>query len=104
MGEWVEVAGLDEIGDGGLHAMVGEDEVLLVRCKNKVFAVGYLCSHQDMELEGGHCEADGWVCPHHGARFDLKSGKALSMPAVEGIPTYPVKVEGGRVFIRESQP
>jgi len=104
MAEWIEVAGLDEIGEGGMHALVGDDEVLLVRRGNEVFAIGYLCSHQDMELEGGHCEGDGWVCPHHGARFDLKSGAALSMPAVEPIPSYEVKIEGGRVFIQEPQP
>ena len=103
MAEWIEVAGLDEIGEGGMHALVGDDEVLLVRRGNEVFAIGYLCSHQDMELEGGHCEGDGWVCPHHGARFDLKNGAALSMPAVEPIPSYEVKVENGRVFIKEPQ-
>lgn len=104
MGEWTEVAGVDEIGEGGMRALVGEEEILLVRREDEVFAMGYLCSHQDMELEGGHCEDESWVCPHHGARFALKTGAALSMPAVEPIPTYEVKVEQGRVFIREPRP
>jgi 3-phenylpropionate/trans-cinnamate dioxygenase ferredoxin subunit len=38
-------------------------------------------------------------CPRHGARFDLRSGKALSLPAVVDIPAYPVRVEGNEIQI-----
>ncbi|MCK5318339.1 MAG: nitrite reductase (NAD(P)H) small subunit, partial [Anaerolineales bacterium] len=39
------------------------------------------------------------VCPRHGAHFDLRTGKALTLPAVVDIPAYPVRVEGGEVLI-----
>jgi len=103
MGNWVQAAKLDEIGPGGKHVLLGDEEILLVRRGDEVFALGYLCSHQDMELEGGEVDGDGWVCPHHGARFALDSGEALSMPAFEPVPTFPVKVEAGVVFIEETR-
>ncbi len=101
---FVEVASIDEIGPEGRHAIVGDEEVLLIRHEDKVYALGYLCSHQDMELEGGHVEDGGWTCPHHGARFALETGEALAMPAFEGVPTYEVKVDGGKVFVKEPVP
>ena len=101
MGEWIEVMGVEDIAADGSYAVLGEEEILLVRQGDTVYALGYLCSHQDKELQGGECEGGAWICPHHGARFDLKTGAALSMPAVEPIPSYEVKVEKGRVFVRE---
>ena len=98
------VAALDDIGPEGLRVVTGGEEVLLVRRGEEVFALGYLCSHQDMELEGGHLEGDAWVCPHHGARFNVATGEALSMPAIEAIATREVRIVGGKVFLKESQP
>ncbi len=104
MAEWVEIAKLEEIGPGGRRALLGEEEILLVRQGDTVYGLSYLCSHQDMELEGGYAEGDAWVCPHHGARFSLKTGEALAMPAVEPVRSYPVKVESGKVFMQEPAP
>jgi 3-phenylpropionate/trans-cinnamate dioxygenase ferredoxin subunit len=103
MGEWIRVADLDDIGEGGLYVWVGNEEVLLVRHGEEVRAIGYLCSHQEMELEGGHLEGDSWVCPHHGARFDLRTGEALTMPAIEPVPVFEVKVEEGKVLVKEPE-
>jgi 3-phenylpropionate/trans-cinnamate dioxygenase ferredoxin subunit len=103
MSNWVRVATLDAIPPQGTRVLLGEEEILLVRRGESVYALGYLCSHQDMELEGGQMEGDSWVCPHHGARFSLATGEALSMPAVEAIPRYDVEVREGSVFVRESR-
>jgi nitrite reductase/ring-hydroxylating ferredoxin subunit len=104
MGDWIEVAAMEDIGEGGKLVVVGEEEILLVRRGSEVFALGYLCSHQDKELEGGQCAGDAWICPHHGARFDLRTGAALSMPAIEAVPRYEVKTEGGDVFVKGLKP
>lgn len=100
MAEWVKVMELDAIPAEGAYALAGEEEILLVRDGQQVFAIAYLCSHQDMELEGGHREGGTWACPHHGARFDLRTGEAVSMPAVDPISVYPVRVEDGWVHVR----
>jgi 3-phenylpropionate/trans-cinnamate dioxygenase ferredoxin component len=99
MSDWVKVANAEDIGPEGKYALLGDEEILLVRQGEKVYALAYLCSHQDMEMEGGHCEGDGWVCPHHGARFSLETGEALSMPAIEPVKRFDVKVEAGEVFV-----
>lgn len=101
MGEWARVAALEDIPPTGLRVLLGEEEVLLVRVGGEVFAIGYLCSHQDMELEGGRLEGFEWGCPHHGAHFDVRTGEALTMPAVDPVKTFEAKVEGGEVFLKE---
>ena len=101
---FVEVASIGDIGPEGRRAVVGGEEILLIRNGDKVHALGYLCSHQDMELEGGHVENGSWVCPHHGARFALATGEAVAMPAFEAVPSYEVKIEGDRVFVKEPTP
>jgi 3-phenylpropionate/trans-cinnamate dioxygenase ferredoxin component len=101
MSDWVKVAKAGDIGPAGLYALLGDEEILLVRKGESVYALAYLCSHQDMEMEGGHCEDDGWVCPHHGARFSLETGEALSMPAIEPVKRFDVKVEEGEVYLKE---
>jgi 3-phenylpropionate/trans-cinnamate dioxygenase ferredoxin subunit len=98
--DWYEVANLDEIPPTGLEVLAGEESVLLFRDGDAVRALAALCSHQDMELAGGCLEDGAWVCPHHGARFNAATGEALSMPAVEPVATFEVKLEGTRVFVR----
>ena len=101
MSEWKDVASVEEIGPSGLEVMAGEEAVLLLRDGGEVRALGALCSHQEMGLAGGRLEEGAWVCPHHGARFCARTGEALSMPAVEPVPAFEVKVEGGRVLVKE---
>jgi 3-phenylpropionate/trans-cinnamate dioxygenase ferredoxin component len=101
MSNFVRVAKKSEIEDLGLKVMVGGEEVLLIKKGEQVFAFTNTCSHQEMELRGGNIEGDAWVCPHHGARFELATGRAVSMPAVEDIQTYNVKCEGDEVFVEE---
>ena len=102
MTNWVKVAKVEEVPQQGMRVLLGEEEVLLVKKEKDVFAIGYLCSHQDMELEGGRLEGFEWGCPHHGAHFDVRTGEALTMPAVDPVKSFEVKVEGGEVFLKES--
>ncbi len=100
MEDWKKAAALDDITGTGLPVVIGDEEILLVRSGDQVYALSYLCSHQDKPLEGGYPEKGAWVCPHHGARFDLASGDALSMPAGSPVETFPVRVEEGEVWVK----
>lgn len=100
MGEWTEAANSVDILPGGLRVLVEDEEILLVRVGERVHAISYLCSHQDMPLEAGSPLDGAWVCPHHGARFSLDTGEALSMPAVSGIHIYQIKEEEGKIYIK----
>ncbi len=74
-------------------------KVLLVRRGEEVFALEDQCTHEALPLSEGQLEGDVLCCAFHGARFDLKSGAALSLPAYEAVRVFPVRVEHGRVLV-----
>jgi 3-phenylpropionate/trans-cinnamate dioxygenase ferredoxin subunit len=67
----------------------------------ELYAVEDRCSHDDGPLCEGDLDAEAGVavCPRHGARIDIRSGRALTLPAVLPVPTFPVAVEDGRVLV-----
>ena len=70
-------------------------------CAGKLFALEDRCSHDDGPLCEGDWDADECVviCPRHGANFDIRSGKALTLPAYIPVATYPVTVVDGVVVV-----
>ena len=67
----------------------------------ELYALEDRCSHDDGPLVEGDWDPDDRVvvCPRHGARFDLVTGRPLSLPATEPVETYPVRVEDGVVKV-----
>lgn len=64
-----------------------------------LYAIDNLCTHDNGPLGEGTLD-DGLVeCPRHGARFDVKTGAAKSLPAVRAVRTYPIKVEGDDISV-----
>lgn len=63
------------------------------------FVVGAMCSHAMLPLDEGRVRGGSIVCPHHGARFDLKSGRVLGPPASAPIAAWPTRVEGDEVRV-----
>jgi 3-phenylpropionate/trans-cinnamate dioxygenase ferredoxin subunit len=60
------------------------------------YAIADVCSHDDGPVAEGELEGYEIECPRHGARFDVRSGKVLSFPAIVDIPAYPVKIDAER--------
>jgi 3-phenylpropionate/trans-cinnamate dioxygenase ferredoxin subunit len=75
--------------------------VLLLRVGDEFFAVEDVCSHDGQPLTDGPLEGTAIECPRHGARFDVRTGRPLCMPAVEPIATYEVKVVGNDILLRD---
>jgi len=73
--------------------------VVVAKIGPNYFAIEDRCSHDDNPLDEGDVEDGQIICPRHGARFDLATGEARRMPAVAPVRTFPVKVEGGAVFV-----
>lgn len=73
----------------------------LVRVGDHVYAFEDRCTHDDGPLADGPIDVEACevMCPRHGARFNIRTGEALSMPAIEGVPVYATKVVDGDVFI-----
>jgi len=79
--------------------MINQTPVCVVRIKNQVFAVADTCSHSDASLSEGDITDYKIECWLHGAEFDLRTGNALTPPAVEPIETFSVVDNGDTVEI-----
>ncbi|MEZ6048555.1 MAG: non-heme iron oxygenase ferredoxin subunit [Planctomycetaceae bacterium] len=84
------------------EVIVDDVPVLLIKQEDHFYAIEDVCSHDGQPLSDGPIENCQITCPRHGARFDLTTGEALCMPATEAIPTYDVKIENGRIWLREN--
>ena len=91
---WIKAMKADELENGAfLPVTLAGEALLLCRLENgEIHGVVDSCSHDGASFEGGAIEGTRLTCPRHGAQFDLVSGKALKMPAVAPIETYPIRV------------
>ena len=95
----------DSLRDGGtLAGRVGEDDVVLVRRGDRVFAIGAHCTHYRGPLADGLVVGDTVRCPLHHACFDLATGEALRAPALDPLACWRVERQGGLVVVREKLP
>lgn len=98
--EYVTVATTDELGNGERKLLDIDGEIIAVfNIAGAYFAITDVCSHDDGPVAEGELIGMEIECPRHGARFDLKTGKALTLPAVVDIPSYPVRVVGDEIQI-----
>jgi NADPH-dependent 2,4-dienoyl-CoA reductase/sulfur reductase-like enzyme/nitrite reductase/ring-hydroxylating ferredoxin subunit len=96
---------LDQLPDGGMLAgKIGDEDVIVARRGDDVFAVGGSCTHYHGALADGLIVGDTVRCPLHHACFSLRTGEALSAPALDPIPCWRVEQTGGKVFVREKIP
>lgn len=94
------VAKLSEIPSGTTkRVVVNGTEVLLCHCDGEIFAIEDVCTHDGGELDQGELEGCRIMCPRHGAYFDVKTGAALTLPAVLPVPTYVVTVADDDVYV-----
>ena len=97
---WIDVADAGDVPDGEVRTFeAAGHRVAVARSENHLYAVQDLCSHDDGPLGDGELEQYAIVCPRHGAKFDVRTGEVLMMPAVAPIDTFPVKEEDGRIHI-----
>jgi NADPH-dependent 2,4-dienoyl-CoA reductase/sulfur reductase-like enzyme/nitrite reductase/ring-hydroxylating ferredoxin subunit len=95
---------LSDLGDGHMLAgHVGEDQVLLARVGQEVFAVGAQCSHYHGPLADGLLVGDTVRCPWHHACFSLRTGEALRTPAFGPLDCWSVEQRDGKVFVKDKR-
>jgi 3-phenylpropionate/trans-cinnamate dioxygenase ferredoxin component len=98
--QFFAVAGVDEVPSGDrLFLEIGSEPVVVFNIAGHYFAIGDICTHDGGPLGDGDLDGYQVICPRHGARFDIRSGKVLSLPAVEDAPSYPVRVVDGQIEI-----
>lgn len=102
MSTWTEAATEAEFAhtDRKLVDLGGALQIGLFKLPDGYYAVSAWCSHQKASMVHGEVSDHELECPLHGARFCLRTGRNLSLPAVRPVARYDVKVDGGRIFIK----
>ena len=105
---WTYVCTSAELLPGEMKTVFDEvtgTPIMVVNHDGEVYALEDKCSHEDFELSSGVLDpAEGSVeCVLHGARFDVRDGRALCAPAYSPVPKFPVKLEHGGVWTRDDR-
>jgi 3-phenylpropionate/trans-cinnamate dioxygenase ferredoxin subunit len=98
----VEVCPVDELPPGSMKLVhTGSILVGVFNVDGEFYAIEDRCSHDDGPLVEGDWEPEEAVviCPRHGSRFDIRTGRALTLPAYLPVDTFPVRVENGIVTV-----
>jgi nitrite reductase/ring-hydroxylating ferredoxin subunit len=93
-----EVAALDD-GDSTVLERAPAPPIAVFNVDGEFFAVDDTCTHEEYSLADGYVTGDVVECALHMAKFNIRTGKVLSLPARLDLATYDVKVEGGIVFV-----
>jgi 3-phenylpropionate/trans-cinnamate dioxygenase ferredoxin subunit len=94
------VAEINELENGErIFLDIDDLSIVIFNIAGEFFAIGDVCSHDNGPLGDGDLEGHAVVCPRHGARFDVRTGKVLSLPAFVDIPAYPVRVVDGQIEV-----
>ena len=100
----VKVANKADIPANSIKAVeVNGKKIAICQAGDSFYAVADSCSHSKVALHGGQITDDEIECPKHGARFDLKTGKAMCPPAVQPISTYPLEIRDDEIWINVSE-
>ena len=102
-GRWVSVAKAEDIPVGrSVIIRLDDVPVAVFHLDDGWYAIEDVCTHDGGPVAEGRLEDGVIECPRHGATFDLKTGAALSFPAVAPVPTYAVRVVGDDVQVEWS--
>jgi 3-phenylpropionate/trans-cinnamate dioxygenase ferredoxin component len=85
--------------EGAIGVEIGDLPVAIVRTGSEVFALYDVCSHEEVPLSEGDVYDHTLECWLHGSCFDVRTGDPTGPPATKPVPTYPVKIEGGDVYV-----
>ncbi len=101
MHEFVRVIDVTEIPDPGKTLVDVEGEmVALFHVDGQWYAIDDVCTHDGGPLADGELHGFRIACPRHGAKFDIRTGAALTMPAIRPTRSHEVKVEDGGIWVK----
>ncbi len=97
---FIYICEIDELKEYiGKRFIINDVELALFKINSIVYALSNICPHQQTHLiYEGFIEDEYVICPAHGWKFNLKTGKKPS--GSNGLITYPVKIINNRVFVK----
>jgi len=99
--QFTPVAHAADLADKGRMVVELEERLLvLIRVGDEFFALDDVCTHDDGPLSEGAVDDHTIACPRHGAKFDVRTGAALTMPATRPTQAHDVEVRDGQVYVR----
>jgi 3-phenylpropionate/trans-cinnamate dioxygenase ferredoxin component len=103
MSEWVDVVAESALAIGE-NVVVDVDgvDVAIFNIDGEFYAIQDMCTHDGGEIVSGILDGDEIICPRHGARFCIKTGKVKSPPAYEDIACYEIRLNNERIEVKES--
>jgi len=96
------VGPLDDLKPGtARQVVIGPHKIALVRIDDDVYAIGDVCSHQDVSLSEGEvlCDDKSIECWKHGSTFSLVDGHPEALPATKPVPVYEARVVDGEIEV-----
>lgn len=95
-----QIASVNDVPEGErLFFELNGQRIVLFALSGEYIATGDVCSHDGGPVGEGELTGEEIICPRHGARFNIRTGKVLSMPAVTDIPIYPVRIRNGNIEV-----
>jgi len=102
--EFMPACALGELKPGQPRTVEIEDRfVVLVRIDGDVYCIDDVCTHDGGTLGDGTLDDHCLACPRHGAKFDVRTGQAVTMPATEATGSHEVKIIDSIVYVKLSE-
>ena len=99
MSDIIKIAQRDEIAPGNRKSVIVDDlPALLIRVGDDYFCIEDTCTHDGQAMTDGPLDGCEITCPRHGARFDLRTGAALTMPATEPVTVFAVEIRDDGIY------
>ncbi len=98
--EFYPVVSLDELPSGDrIFLEIDNLSIVIFNIAGNVYALEDRCTHDNGPLGEGEIEGFEIICPRHGARFDVRDGRALTLPAVEPTRYFPTRIIDNQIEI-----
>jgi 3-phenylpropionate/trans-cinnamate dioxygenase ferredoxin subunit len=99
---WIEACAIDDIDEEDVirHDYENRTFAIYRSDKDEFFVTDGICTHEKVHLADGLVMGNSIECPKHNGRFNYKTGEAKRAPVCVALKTYPVKVQGSKVFIK----
>lgn len=103
--DWIDALAVDELpSDDVIGIVVAGHDIAIYTVGGAIYATDNSCTHGQARLCDGFLEGHEIECPLHQGRFDVRDGRPTCEPAREALRSYPVRVDGPRVYLQIGRP